>query len=441
MATYMHTYQPTGYQTNAYGRPVPENYYAMSTPQPLYPAPPIEHYPILVPRYWAPDQNQAIAGTHQRVLPGGMLETPPGAWAPLAPAHASAAFFALGQYYAQPAPALPPPPQGHPDTYYLLQPRPPAAPPSHTPPSPLGHQRVKAYIQQCDKVLQLLRISLAEFARRAQALLISLGHNDLSGTPKQWANHLLEFHELYQCGAISEDAQNTLQVDLHLQDKLCALVDEIHTSPTPWRFEDPVDPARLFHVQHEEPIKLWDPVPAPVPRQQEELNAASNILKALNPTRGLFDQPAACTIGLSMHPHGNSFPSAFCTWRQPADVNPCLDAPPHLPPANNDNASTHILSYINELEASGSGSAPSSGAPAPEFQRNCPPHFDLCHPCGNAPPLRNNPPPLQQPTASGAPRPPLFQEPPQPPAPLGPSPSQPFDTNPGPPPPGGLPPP
>ncbi|KAG6893367.1 hypothetical protein C0993_001315, partial [Termitomyces sp. T159_Od127] len=192
MATYTHTYQPTGYQTDAYGRPVPENYYAMSTPQPLYPAPPIEHYPTLVPRYWAPDQTQvpygpsisqgipqdwrrdslqATAGTHQRVLPGGMPETPPGAWAPLAPAHASAAFFAPGQYYAQPTPAPLPPPQGYPDTYYLPRPRPLAAPPSHTPPSPLGRQRLAAYIQQRDEVLRSLRISPAEFAKRARALL------------------------------------------------------------------------------------------------------------------------------------------------------------------------------------------------------------------------------------------------------------------------------
>ncbi|KAG6867474.1 hypothetical protein C0993_002321, partial [Termitomyces sp. T159_Od127] len=91
MATYTHTYQPTGYQTNAYGRPMAENYYAMSIPQPLYLAPLIEHYLTLVPRYWAPDQNQvpyglsisqgipqdwqcdslqATTGTHQQVLPG-----------------------------------------------------------------------------------------------------------------------------------------------------------------------------------------------------------------------------------------------------------------------------------------------------------------------------------------------------------------------------------
>ncbi|KAG6899918.1 hypothetical protein C0993_005308 [Termitomyces sp. T159_Od127] len=235
MATYMHTYQPTGYQTNAYGRPMPENFYTMSTSQSLYPAPPIKHYPTLVPRYWALDQNQvpygssisqgipqdwrrnslqATKGTHQRVLPG--------------------------------------------------------VPSSHTPPSFLGCQQVKAYIQQRDKVLQLLRISPAEFARRARALLVSLGHNDLSGTLKQWADRLLKFHELYQHGAIPE-------------------MDKIHTSPTPWHFEDSVDPAHSFYMQHKELIELWDSVPAPVPHQQEELNTASNILKALNSTGGLFD--------------------------------------------------------------------------------------------------------------------------------------------------------
>ncbi|KAG6875582.1 hypothetical protein C0993_008468 [Termitomyces sp. T159_Od127] len=223
MATYTHTYQPTGYQTDAYERLVPEN----STPQPLYPALPIEHYPTLVPRYWALDQNQvpyspsisqgilqdwrrnslqATAGNHQWVLPGGMLETPPGAWAPLALAHASAAFFTPGQYYAQPASALPPPLQDYPDIYYLSQLQPPVAPLSHTPSSSLGCQQVKAYIQQHDKVLHSLHTSPVEFAKCACALLVSLGRNDFSGTPEQWANRLLKFHELYQHGAISESA-------------------------------------------------------------------------------------------------------------------------------------------------------------------------------------------------------------------------------------------
>ncbi|KAG6896022.1 hypothetical protein C0993_008860 [Termitomyces sp. T159_Od127] len=325
MATYVHTYQPTGYQTDAYGRPVPENYYAMSTPQPLYPAPPIKHYPTLVPRYWALDQNQVPYGP----------------------------FIS----------------QGIPQDWR--------------------------------------RNSLQATARTHQRVLPG-GHSDLSGTLEQWANHLLEFHELYQHGSIPESTQNTLQVDLHLLDKLHALVDEIHTSPTPRHFEDPVDPARSFHVQRKEPTKPQDPVPTLVPRQQEELNAASNILKALNPTRGLFDQPATRTIGLLAYPHANSLPSAFRMWGQPADTNLCPDALPQPLPTDNDNASTHTLSYINELEALSSGSAPPGGAPTSEFQRNRPPHFDLCHPCSNTLPPRNNPPPLQQPAAPGAPRPPPF---------------------------------
>ncbi|KAG6867853.1 hypothetical protein C0993_010227 [Termitomyces sp. T159_Od127] len=323
---------------------MPENYYAMNTPQPLYLAPPIEHYSTLVPRYWALDQNQvpygpsisqgisqdwqhdslqATAGTHQWVLPGGMPETPSGAWAPLASAHASAAFFALGH----------------------------------------------------------------------------LEHNDLSGTPEQWANRLLKFHKLYQRGAILKSAQNTLQVDPNLWDKLHALVDEIHASPTPWHFEDSVDPTCSFHVQRKELIKPWNPVSTLVLCQQEELNMASNILKALNPTGGLFDQPAAHTIGLSACPHVNSLPSAFCTWGQPTDSNSRPDAPPHPLPANNNHASTHTLFYINELEALGGRLASPGRAPVPEFQRDQPLHSDLHHSHGNAPPPCNNLPPFCQSTA------------------------------------------
>ncbi|KAG6882563.1 hypothetical protein C0993_010069 [Termitomyces sp. T159_Od127] len=215
-----------------------------------------------------------------------------------------------------------------------------------------------------------------------------------------------------------------LQVDPNLQDKLRTWVDEIHTSPTSWRFEDPMDPARSFHVQRKELIKPWDPVLAPVLHQQEELNVASNILKALNLTRGLFDQPAACTIGFSARLCANSLPSAFYTWGQSADTNSRPDAPPHPLPANNNYASIHTLFYINKLEAPSGRSAPSGRAPASEFQCNRPPHFDLCHPHGNALPPRNNPPPPHQLAVPGAPRQPSFQGPLQPPTPLEPLPGQ-----------------
>ncbi|KAG6867040.1 hypothetical protein C0993_007289 [Termitomyces sp. T159_Od127] len=103
-------------------------------------------------------------------------------------------------------------------------------------------------------------------------------------------------------------------------------------------------------MQCKELIKPWDPVPTPVPRQQEELNVASNILKALHSTGGLFDQPATRTIDLSACLHVNFFSSAFHTWGQPTDTNSHPDTPPHPLPADNSHASTHTLSYINELE-------------------------------------------------------------------------------------------
>ncbi|KAG6896483.1 hypothetical protein C0993_008361 [Termitomyces sp. T159_Od127] len=190
-----------------------------------------------------------------------MLETPPDAWALLVLAHTSAAFFAPGQYYVQPAFAPLLPPQDYPETYYLPQLQPSAVPPIHTLPSPMGCQQVKAYIQQHDEVLHSLCISLVEFTKHTCALLISLGHHNLSETPEQWADHLFKFCELYQHGAIPESAWNTLQVDLNLWDKLHTLVDKIHTSSTPQCFKNPMDPACLFYVQCKEPIKPWDPVP------------------------------------------------------------------------------------------------------------------------------------------------------------------------------------
>ncbi|KAG6883748.1 hypothetical protein C0993_004094 [Termitomyces sp. T159_Od127] len=200
--------------------------------------------------------------------------------------------------------------QEYPETYYLSQLKPLAMPPIDTPPSPFSHQQVEAYNQQHDEVLCSLCISLAEFAKCTHTLLISLKHHNLSETLKQWANHLHKLYKLYQCGAISESAQNILQVDLNLWDKLHALVDVIHTSPHPQCFENPMDPTCSFQMQHEEPIKPQNPVPAPVLCQQEELNVALNISKDLNPTTGgLFDPSTACTIGLLACSHANSLPS------------------------------------------------------------------------------------------------------------------------------------
>ncbi|KAG6896641.1 hypothetical protein C0993_008187, partial [Termitomyces sp. T159_Od127] len=208
-------------------------------------------------------------------------------------------------------------------------------------------------------------------------------------------------------------------VDLNLWNELHALVDEIHTGSTPKCFKDPANFACSFHMQRKELIEPWNPVSTQVPCQQEEHNAAINILKALNLTGGLFDQPAACTFGLSVSPHANSLLSAFCIWGQLADANPHPDAPPCPPPTNNNHASTHTLTYINKLEAHSSRSAPPDRVPASEFQCDHPSHFDLCYFHSNAPPPCNNPPSLCQPIGPSAPLPPHPQGPMRPLALLG----------------------
>ncbi|KAG5350214.1 hypothetical protein C0989_012072, partial [Termitomyces sp. Mn162] len=122
--------------------------------------------------------------------------------------------------------------------------------------------------------------------------------------------------------------QGTLEIVANLWNKLHALVEEIHTSPNPHQFEDPLDSAHSFHIQQEESARAQSKAPPPIPYQQEELNTASNILRNLNPAEGLFDQPAADTLPLSAHPQANSISSAFCTWDQPATPKPCTQRPP-----------------------------------------------------------------------------------------------------------------
>ncbi|KNZ77113.1 hypothetical protein J132_06851 [Termitomyces sp. J132] len=181
----------------------------------------------------------------------------------------------------------------------LFPPRPPFA--AQTPPSP-RQQRIEAYAQQCDEVLHFLRLSPAEFARRTRTLLTNLGYPDTSATPEVWADRLLDFHKRYLQGNLPENTQGTLGLNDNLRNELRALVKEIHTSPNPCPFEDPLDPARSFHVQCEEPIGTQNKAPSSVPRQQEELNAASSILRNLNPVGGLFDQPAAHTLAGPLRP-------------------------------------------------------------------------------------------------------------------------------------------
>ncbi|KAG5349249.1 hypothetical protein C0989_005023, partial [Termitomyces sp. Mn162] len=301
-----------------------------------------------MPRHWTPDPNQAFYapsisqgippgwrhppafhadGNNHRINPGEYSAAPPNP-AYLPPAH----------YYAYPIPAAAPVPPEAMDNY--SPPRPLFA--AQTPPSP-RQQRVKAYAQQRDEVLRFLCLSPAEFARRTHTLLTNLGYPNASATPEVWADQLLDFHECYLQGNLLENMQGTLGIDDNLRNELHALVEEIHTSPNPRPFEDPLDPTRSFHVQREEPVGTRNEAPSSVPRQQEELNVASSILRNLNPAGGLFDQPAAHTLALSARPWASSMPSAFQTWDQPAA--PKLRSQQLLLRVNNDN---RTLSYIDE---------------------------------------------------------------------------------------------
>ncbi|KNZ73521.1 hypothetical protein J132_03285 [Termitomyces sp. J132] len=190
---------------------------------------------------------------------------------------------------------------------------------------------------------------------------------DTSATPEVWADRLLDFHERYLQGNLPENTQGTLGLDENLRNELRALVEEIHTSPNPRPFEDPLDPARSFHVQREEPVGTRNEAPSSVPRQQEELNAASSILRNLNPAGGLFDQPAAHTLALSARPRASSVPSAFRTWDQPA-IPEIRSQRPSLR-VDDDN---RTLSYIDEP-----GNPVDEHPPRNGPQRDRPPHFDL----------------------------------------------------------------
>ncbi|KAH0589854.1 hypothetical protein H2248_000046 [Termitomyces sp. 'cryptogamus'] len=122
--------------------------------------------------------------------------------------------------------------------------------------------------------------------------------------------------------------QGTLGIDANLQNKLHALVKEIHTSPNSCLFKDPLNPSCSFHVQCKEPIRTQSKALPPIPHQQEELNVASSILRNLNPTGGLFDLPTTHTLALSAHPWDNSVFSTFYTWDQPTAPKPHTQQPP-----------------------------------------------------------------------------------------------------------------
>ncbi|KAG5349618.1 hypothetical protein C0989_002715 [Termitomyces sp. Mn162] len=269
-----------------------------------------------VPHHWTPDPNQAFyAPSISQGIPLGWRHPPAFSANGNNPclysrgysaAPPNPAYLPPAHYYAYPVPAAAPTPLGPMDNY-----SPPCMPiPTQAPPSP-RQQRVKVYAQQRNKVLRFLHLSPTEFARCTCTLLTNLGYPNTSTTPEVWADQLLNFHECYLQGNLPETMQGTLGIDNNLRNELRTLVEEIHTSPNPCPFEDPLDPAHSFHVQHGEPVGTRSEAPPSIPHQQEELNVASSILRNLNPVGGLFDQPAAHTLALSARPQANSIPSTF----------------------------------------------------------------------------------------------------------------------------------
>ncbi|KAG6895212.1 hypothetical protein C0992_002543 [Termitomyces sp. T32_za158] len=136
-------------------------------------------------------------------------------------------------------------------------------------------------------------------------------------------------------------------------------------SPNPGTFEDPTDPARSFHIQREAPFYLGNAARIPRQRNQEEQNAASATLHALNPGGGLFEQPAARTIGLSASQRANSVPSAIWTWGQAVRKNSGATPPPR-PPHDKDARSDGTLCYVDPL-------APPQSEPASFYRKRPPP--------------------------------------------------------------------
>ncbi|KAG5348925.1 hypothetical protein C0989_007127 [Termitomyces sp. Mn162] len=177
-------YNPASYLTDVYGQLVPENPYA-----PFYPGPPVDQY---VPCHWTSDPNQAFyAPSIGQGIPLGWCYSPafsangnnPHMYSRgYSAALPNLAYLPPTHYYAYPVPAAAPASPEPMDNY---------SPPrllfsAQVPPSP-RQLRVKAYVQQCDKVLCFLHLSPAEFARHAHTLLTNLGYSDTSVTLEVWA--------------------------------------------------------------------------------------------------------------------------------------------------------------------------------------------------------------------------------------------------------------
>ncbi|KAG6895236.1 hypothetical protein C0992_002447, partial [Termitomyces sp. T32_za158] len=159
-------------------------------------------------------------------------------------------------------------------------------------------------------------------------LLWSLGQKYPDGPPEDWAHHLLDFNNQGAAGQLSESVHEDLWQNAFMRNELRSLVDKIHVLPNPRTFEDPMDPARSFHIQRGALSHPGNASRIPEQRNQEEQNAASTTLCALNSGGGLFEQPATRTIGLSAHQRANSVPSTVWTWGQAVCKNPGDALPP-----------------------------------------------------------------------------------------------------------------
>ncbi|KAG6874721.1 hypothetical protein C0992_006842, partial [Termitomyces sp. T32_za158] len=370
----MATYTQSRYQTDAYGRPVSNPEYPVGTLQPQYSPLPVKPYPQPgtgamngTDHFMSPSSARAPRSTGNKVppippttskyFPGDSPKSHPKIGTPSPPP-------APGPLPWEPTtPTLPPlplPGTTHSDTHALWHLR------RHAPPPSLlaRWQRVAKYIQRRNSALQGLRMYSEEFVRRTRTLLASLGQKHPDGTPEDWAHRLLDLNEKGIAGQLPEAVCEDLQQNAFKRNELHYLVDEIHTSPNPGAFTSPVDPTRSFHVQRGAPFNPND-TRLPEQRNQAELNAAFATLHALNPNGGLFEQPAARTIGLS----------ARQTWGQ--TIRKKITA---VPQRDDDARSDGTLCYVDnpalpQLE-------PAS------FHRKRPPHVDLQRTRG-----RDTPPP------------------------------------------------
>ncbi|KAG6894192.1 hypothetical protein C0992_007152 [Termitomyces sp. T32_za158] len=180
-----------------------------------------------------------------------------------------------------------------------------------------------------------------------QTLLASLGQKYPDSALEDWAHRLLDLNDQGVVGQLPESIHEDLWQNAFKRNELHHLVNKIHASPNPEAFANPTDPARSLHVQQRAPFDPDDAARIPGQCNQKELNAASTTLCALNPNGGLFEQPAARTIGLSTHQRANLVPSTFRTWRQTMCKKTTAAPPPG--PQRDDNArSDNTLCYVDD---------------------------------------------------------------------------------------------